>query len=155
MDVIIKNCTEVLQEIELKDEFIDSSSITKSINENISFEDINTFEKLRSFDKCHHISNICFNYILDLLNNKFIFPNCITKDDPVHRLNLRYKTEWYNKYYNDIELHKKNYKWLNCVFTSEGSKKIKLFHDKMAEKYTLEDNIKEWITGAACELINK
>ena len=145
MDTIIKICIKLLNEIQIKDEFINPN-----IEKYILPEDISKFKFLGTLDKANCIEDICYKYILKLLTEEFKFPDTVNDKDKF----FRFKKDNEN-YFNNIELRKKEYKWLNYIFKDEGAKKLVLFHEDMYNKCTLIDDIKMWIKGASCELLIK
>lgn len=159
--IIIQKCIQLLQNIEFNNSLILENDIIQTYNDIISNENPTYFERdnirFKNLYECSLIESICSNYVLNKLinscNNKVENVPLIRND----RFNsIKYKHyEWYKNYYDDIEHHIKVLNMLNKVFTDEGSKKIKLYHDGLAYTYNIYDSIKDWIKGTSMDLYYK
>lgn len=158
LKIIVQKCIELLQGIELNNSLIIENDIIKTYNDIIMEENPTDFElnniRFKNLYECSLIERICSTYVINKLINSIndnIEEVELIRNDRFNTIKYKHY-EWYKNYYNDIEYHKKILVMLKKVFTIEGSKKIKLYHDGLAYTFNIYDSINDWIKGTSMEL---
>jgi hypothetical protein len=160
---IVQKCIQLLQNIEIKDTLISENDIIQTYIDVLGYENPTTFEMnnihFKNLYECRLIDNICSKYVINKLTNNNHIDGNIENTQLIRNErfnNIKYKHfEWYKSYYDDILYHKKIFSMLQNIFTDEGAKKIKLYHDGLAYNFNIYDSTKDWVKGTSMELFYK